>query len=1250
LPLELFVIDAMVVDAWHYDYVTRYSTEDFRTYGKVPVDGLPSTVKPAPYMAPDRGCLCLITTSMPDGTACTLQLTGFRPHFILSVPDSWTDTMTQGLVFRIHERCKYPMSHYAVRIIHRHFYFGYVPTSDTSSRLFKCLRIETHTLQMEGELKERIVSLAEKVHVDETGERCVADDDLFQQRRSLFSQGESLSDRQLYELFSVVQYQSAFRVLETCYNIEPEHKLLEALNVTPCGWLRVNRAALPSHFVSHSEVELLVRLQDVTSLPDKMDIAPLRIASFDIETYTPKPQQHFGTPKNKEDAVICVGTAVDVLGTDPTMVEKTARRHVHYVRPSRRITTTTTTEEPTTHGKKRSRNEMMSISDDEGTAKRPATNDHRTVAEHDGGAATIDLQFVDSEADCFLAWRDFMLLDVGCQIRVGYNIYRYDDGYMAQRVLLHYIPGIQTAIQEMDEARMRNKTLCKESLPMVLENRYWSGMSFWRMSAVQRKKKRHVPHGLDAMQQSPMFQMSPYLGLPTPLQQFSLKSDAFGDNCYAFWNAPGIMSLDLLPYFKIVQRSFSSYRLDYVSKALLGDQKDDLSTADMCRIYEQGDMPSQWTVAHYCVQDCMLVLRLLLQRRVLYDLMGQARQTWTTVQRLMTCGQMAKSWNVLVQKAHSLNYVMNQSPTEELKKRCRAASTLVEQEMAESNEKGYDGGHVMDPIVGYYGEDVFTPTLDFASLYPSIMQSLKLCYATLLYRPSCEYLLDRKGTPAEEMLLERLFHRYVAYLQRSTNLNLRAIPRRPTDTHFFEQLQCPIDPSEKDPLYHYFVTSVDGVIPCILQEMKRDRSAVKKQMASMSSDQELYQILDKRQQAIKVSMNSLYGVFGASGKGQMNCVPIAETVTRVGREMILQTKELVETWYKDEHATVIYGDTDSVMVVLPSSKNEGGMAACMAKGETMAQRVTAYFRSQGLMTVELTFEKIYQPYYLQGKKHYAGLKWTAATFARTQSYDGPDVKGLVTVRRDAFPALRRCLSKAVDRLLFEKDAILAVNELVLLLHDIVDDRLPLDDYILTSGLKSTYKNNTNPPVQVVVNNKRKQRLPGSEYDAGTRVPYIFVRRKDCRKVNMSWKGSVQELAEDPDWVKQHPLEYGVARDHYIHLAQKPIEHVLSIIFDRNSTLLLKDAKNKVEQQILRHGDCFGTWRKQFPVEDISPAKMEKDLYVLRDEKDPQWIRIFGFLRDFRMRFRPLVNARDRRKEKLRTQTKTVSIRDFFDVT
>ena len=55
---------------------------------------------------------------------------------------------------------------------------------------------------------------------------------------------------------------------------------------------------------------------------------------------------------------------------------------------------------------------------------------------------------------------------------------------------------------------------------------------------------------------------------------------------------------------------------------------------------------------------------------------------------------------------------------------------VIPVEKAQPSEGKYEGAVVIEPIKGYYTDPV--ATLDFASLYPSIMMAHNLCYSTLI--------------------------------------------------------------------------------------------------------------------------------------------------------------------------------------------------------------------------------------------------------------------------------------------------------------------------------------------------------------------------------------------------------------------------------------------------------------------------------------------------------------------------------------
>lgn len=65
-------------------------------------------------------------------------------------------------------------------------------------------------------------------------------------------------------------------------------------------------------------------------------------------------------------------------------------------------------------------------------------------------------------------------------------------------------------------------------------------------------------------------------------------------------------------------------------------------------------------------------------------------------------------------------------------------------------EEQYEGATVIDPVRGYYSMPI--ATLDFTSLYPSIMQAHNLCYTTLLSPQTVQQLglkenVDYEVTP-----------------------------------------------------------------------------------------------------------------------------------------------------------------------------------------------------------------------------------------------------------------------------------------------------------------------------------------------------------------------------------------------------------------------------------------------------------------------------------------------------------------------
>jgi DNA polymerase delta subunit 1 len=78
----------------------------------------------------------------------------------------------------------------------------------------------------------------------------------------------------------------------------------------------------------------------------------------------------------------------------------------------------------------------------------------------------------------------------------------------------------------------------------------------------------------------------------------------------------------------------------------------------------------------------------------------------------------------------------------QLYRKARSENLVIPNIKSEGSDDQYEGATVIEPSRGYYADPV--ATLDFSSLYPSIMQAHNLCYTTLLNGRTIERLALKK--------------------------------------------------------------------------------------------------------------------------------------------------------------------------------------------------------------------------------------------------------------------------------------------------------------------------------------------------------------------------------------------------------------------------------------------------------------------------------------------------------------------------
>ncbi|XP_043268576.1 DNA polymerase delta catalytic subunit isoform X2 [Venturia canescens] len=490
-----------------------------------------------------------------------------------------------------------------------------------------------------------------------------------------------------------------------------------------------------------------------------------------------------------------------------------------------------------------------------------------------------------------------------------------------------------------------------------------------------------------------------------------LQSKQMGRRENKYVNFEGRVPFDLL---LVLVRDYKlrSYTLNAVSYHFLQEQKEDVHHSIIADL-QKGDAQTRRRLAVYCLKDAYLPLRLLDKLMCIIIYMEMARVTGVSLSSLLTRGQQIKVVSQLLRKTKEKDY-------------------LIPVHTGQGSDEQFDGATVLEPKRGFYKDPI--ATLDFSSLYPSIIMAHNICYTSLLGPKTVKQY----------------------------NLQPDQYTVTPSNSYFAKASLC------------------KGLLPEILENLLSARKKAKAELKK-ETDPLKQKVLDGRQYALKVSANSVYGFTGAQ-QGKLPCLEISGSVTAYGREMIEKTKQEVETHYRCENgyahnAVVIYGDTDSVMVNFGVKEIEEAMKL----GREAAEYVTDKF----IKPIKLEFEKVYFPYLLINKKRYAGLYFT-----RPDKYDKMDCKGLETVRRDNCPLVANMMNTCLKKLLIDRNPEDALNYAKQIISDLLCNKVDISQLVITKELTKT--DYTAKQAHVELAAKMKKRDAGTAPKLGDRVPYVFI--------------------------------------------------------------------------------------------------------------------------------------------------------------
>jgi len=243
-------------------------------------------------------------------------------------------------------------------------------------------------------------------------------------------------------------------------------------------------------------------------------------------------------------------------------------------------------------------------------------------------------------------------------------------------------------------------------------------------------------------------------------------------------------------------------------------------------------------------------------------------------------------------------------------------------------DKKFRGGLVVEPVEGIHFD---VTVMDFASLYPSIIKVKNLSYETV----RCSHDTCKKNTIPQ------------------TN--------------------------------HWVCTKKNGLTSVLIGSLRDLRVNYYKNMAKKDTltveEKQLFTVVS---QALKVILNASYGVMGAE-IFPLYFLPAAEATTATGRHIILDTINKC----KESGIDVLYGDTDSLFVKKPTSKQVEDIIT----------------KAKMDHNVELEIEKEYRYVVLSGrKKNYLGVTKNGKV----------DVKGLTGKKSHTPPFIKTLFYELLD--------------------------------------------------------------------------------------------------------------------------------------------------------------------------------------------------------------------------------------------
>ena len=297
------------------------------------------------------------------------------------------------------------------------------------------------------------------------------------------------------------------------------------------------------------------------------------------------------------------------------------------------------------------------------------------------------------------------------------------------------------------------------------------------------------------------------------------------------------------------------------------------------------------------------------------------------------------------------------------------------------------------------------------------------------------------------------------------------------------------------------------ILPETISEVVLERKRVKKMM-KYADDPFTYNRLDAKQLGCKVFQNAVYGFLGVEKNALLACPVLMAAVCRIGQYMIKKIRYMM---IKEHNGYVVYGDTDSVMVQFPYTKENPNSSDVVFSYyykmcHNIAKLGTGLFKEPNV----LEFETMKYPFWLRKKKNYAACEYSSETWKTDPKIA---IKGLPFKKRDRCKMVRTIGHRVMELILNLDDVYRIKTFLTEQFDNLLHGKFDYEDLLITCLMKdeSTYINTSLIQLQTA---KKIANRRGTSFTVGSRISFVVLYGKE--KLYMR--------GEDPSYAKKNNLK------------------------------------------------------------------------------------------------------------------------------